>query len=480
MSVNVEDDPMSDRGTLFKKFKKWLRQYPVVVWPYALLVKPNYTIGYFYRKIKYKLACLLKKVQAKFFHIIRLVLSRPFAMKIAKRVVEDHPIFKKTYESYFLTRRVTMGRLALKVKDELKADAYISLLPCNLTSAFMLRSETGSGLVVCDNVENVDHRKHTVAPSVDAHVLEAYYQLDRGGLMDSDRLVSVGDEIDKSLSSLQSPRFVYENFRNRSEIPTNTEMRDEFGIPEDHLVIVLSGSVIEGIELLLEAMSQMRETIHLVGLVRFPVQSFEKKILRLIKDLNLSPRVHFRDFLPYDMLHSYLSSADIGIISNAVSNPNAAVGLPNRLFDFLGAGIPVVSTAMPDVKRILEKYQCGAVVDLPTADSWVSSLSKVAENLETYGGGVSRAREELCWESKEDAFYDFIGKPKVVTFLALRDLTRYQRYIRMAKSLQKEECKVNFFFLYKSNSPGTIVEGVNYFTFSNLNDSDAEILRLGE
>ena len=39
----------------------------------------------------------------------------------------------------------------------------------------------------------------------------------------------------------------------------------------------------------------------------------------------------FQPFVPYEELLSTLSSADVGIIINAVTNPNAAVGLLKRL-----------------------------------------------------------------------------------------------------------------------------------------------------
>ena len=50
-------------------------------------------------------------------------------------------------------------------------------------------------------------------------------------------------------------------------------------------------------------------------------------------------------------------------------------------------------------------------------------------------------------EHHEDALYEFLERPKSVTFLSWRDLSKYQRFIRMAKSLQKRGCQVRFFFV---------------------------------
>ncbi|MBP6575207.1 MAG: glycosyltransferase, partial [Flavobacteriales bacterium] len=48
------------------------------------------------------------------------------------------------------------------------------------------------------------------------------------------------------------------------------------------------------------------------------------------------------------------------------TNLNYRFSLPNKLFDYLNAGIPVLATDLPEVAGIVRQYDAGVV--LPTAD----------------------------------------------------------------------------------------------------------------
>ena len=101
---------------------------------------------------------------------------------------------------------------------------------------------------------------------------------------------------------------------------------------------------------------------------------------------------------------------------------------------------------MPDVARIIKRHNIGTVVDPNTATNWETSILKVLNKKSDLQENVLEANKILCWENKEQPFYEFLGKPKSVTFLSVdRDLLAYQRFNRMARTLTGLNCRCNFF-----------------------------------
>ena len=77
-----------------------------------------------------------------------------------------------------------------------------------------------------------------------------------------------------------------------------------------------------------------------------------------VNDLKISDRVRFINRVPWNELMRYTKSADIGLSLDKSSNQNYSFSLPNKLFDYLGAGIPVVAGTkfMRKRSRTYRKY----------------------------------------------------------------------------------------------------------------------------
>ena len=171
---------------------------------------------------------------------------------------------RKARYAPYITSQLQLAEKAVVEHSALKADCYLALLPSSLPAAFAL-SDIHKGMVICDNVENVDREKHTVAPKYSPQQMRVINQLAYSGLREADKLIAVGEEIGTKLKTFNRPTLVVENFRNYT-ISTRTEiLKDTIGLSSDDKILVLSGSVVQGLENLLEALTRLPKTIHLVG-----------------------------------------------------------------------------------------------------------------------------------------------------------------------------------------------------------------------
>lgn len=78
---------------------------------------------------------------------------------------------------------------------------------------------------------------------------------------------------------------------------------------------------------------------------------------------NLSSKIIFIDKLPPDELAAWTKLADIGLTLDKDTNINYRLSLPNKIFDYIHAGIPVLTSNLIEVKKIVENYNVGKVTE---------------------------------------------------------------------------------------------------------------------
>ena len=67
------------------------------------------------------------------------------------------------------------------------------------------------------------------------------------------------------------------------------------------------------------------------------------------------------------------------------------------------AGVPIIATAIPEVKIILDKYNCGIAITSNDANIIANAVTTMIDNkkaYEMYKMNCIKAAEELCWENE--------------------------------------------------------------------------------
>ncbi|WP_309131135.1 glycosyltransferase [Brevibacterium sp.] len=352
-----------------------------------------------------------------------------------------------------------------KSEVDFGADAYLCLLPSTVPAGLSLRRLKG-GRVFCDSVENVEVHKHSLAPRVHPPTLELINLAAFGSLMAADGILTVGHALAKTLTRFGPPVHVLPNYRWFEDSRPANQLREDCGLKPDDRLLFASGNVVVGFEPVIRALARLPEDVHLAAFVKLKPAEYEEKIHEEIRELGLADRIHFFDFVEYSRLASLASDADVGLITSDVSNPNGAVALPNRLFDYLTAGLPVIAPPMPDVVDLVQRHRFGITLKEVTTDQWVEAIIKVLEDRETFKRYALEAKRTLTWESGEEDLIEFLGNPQTVTLIGFRDISRYQRFLRITRTLTSRGVKVKAVFL--SDDPAPVdISGAEFYYFSN-------------
>lgn len=188
--------------------------------------------------------------------------------------------------------------------------------------------------------------------------------------------------------------------------------REELGINKGHLLIILQGTGINidrGAEELIEAVRQT-ENISLLIVGSGDVLNNLKDI---VSDYKLIDRITFISNVPWEEMMRYTKSADAGVCLDKDTNINYRFSLPNKLFDYISAGIPMIASDLPETGKILREYGCGIVIQEVTPEKISNALLELKNNTlkraELKRNAVAAA-EKLNWEIESEKVKEFYNK----------------------------------------------------------------------
>lgn len=176
-----------------------------------------------------------------------------------------------------------------------------------------------------------------------------------------------------------------------------------FGIPEGHHVLLLQGGISVGrnIETLVQAMALVRNpAVHLVVLGDGPLVPHLKEI---VAQMGLAARVYFHPAVAQKDLLRYTAAADAGVIPYQATCLNNYYCTPNKLFEFVAAGLPVVANDLPEIRRVISEHQIGILGPMASSQEVAELIDRLFSDTEVLAGYATSARvasEQLCWETE--------------------------------------------------------------------------------
>jgi glycosyltransferase involved in cell wall biosynthesis len=182
-------------------------------------------------------------------------------------------------------------------------------------------------------------------------------------------------------------------------------LREKAGLLDSPEPIVLyqgGFAVHRGLPELLDAVAYLERGI--VVLMGWGV--LEPELRRLVDELNLEARVRIIGPAVQSELLEYTMGADIGVIPYLPVGLNNYYSTPNKLFEYIAAGVPIVASRVPELERFVEGYGVGYTFDPREPQELGLTLNYLLQQPTTLAAMRSRAvvaREQLHWENQQPA-----------------------------------------------------------------------------
>lgn len=177
----------------------------------------------------------------------------------------------------------------------------------------------------------------------------------------------------------------------------------ELDLPTDKHLLVLQGSGINiqrGAEELVQAM-QYLDDCHLMIIGGGDVLPILKQ---MVVDLNIIDRVCFLPRMPYAKMMAYTQNAEFGFCLDKDTNLNYRFSLPNKLFDFIQAGVPIVASHLTEIEKIIRRYDVGVFIENHDPKTIAATIQDALSDAERYGKwkqNLTVAAQDLRWENEE-------------------------------------------------------------------------------
>ena len=181
-------------------------------------------------------------------------------------------------------------------------------------------------------------------------------------------------------------------------IKTN-HFRENLGIKDDSIIVIYQGglSIGRGVDLLLAAFKKRNDDK--VVMVFMGYGQFEEEIKIATRESN---NIFFHPAVAPDVVLEYTSSADIGVSFIQKTCLSYYYCLPNKLFEYSMAGLPVIVSNMKEMRELVESYNMGIIVEEESVDALNIAIDKILDSdIKQMKQNARRCAEENSWEVQE-------------------------------------------------------------------------------
>lgn len=196
-------------------------------------------------------------------------------------------------------------------------------------------------------------------------------------------------------------------------VPKSDRLRRYLGVGPDFRIALYQGGMQpnRGLDRLIRAAPFLEPDIMIV-MMGDSMKDTLSQLEELIVSERVGERVKILPPVPYEELLDWTASADIGLIVYAPDHsPNVRMCLPNKLFEYLMAGVPVLVSKLDAIVEVIETYSVGQVVSsLDPADVGMAITAMLADRValdRMRRNALYAAQHEFCWEKEKQRLTQF-------------------------------------------------------------------------
>ena len=217
----------------------------------------------------------------------------------------------------------------------------------------------------------------------------------------TDKVITVSDAIANEyvkLYNIEKPALVL-NTPQFKQIEKKDIFREKFNIPKENTIFLYQGGLSSGrgIEILLESFKFVDDEKSVIVFMGYgPLEYLVKE------SAEKNDNIYFHPAVSPDVLLDYTSSADFGISTIEDSCLSYRYCLPNKMFEYLMAEIPVIVSNLHEMKRLVEDNKVGVVAKENTPKGLSETVKEALQSdKEKLQHNIQKVKEIYNWEEQE-------------------------------------------------------------------------------
>lgn len=232
-------------------------------------------------------------------------------------------------------------------------------------------------------------------------------RMERRHIKRTDLVITVSDSIADHLRDvyrIPRPQVILNAPPYRSaDLSTDVSVRRTLDLPpKTPLAIYVGGVTINrGIEMCVRALVHYPE-LHFATVGPRRKQN-EIELLELADHEGVSDRFHMIDAVASDAVVPFVRDADVSVLPIQNVCLSYYYCMPNKLFESVIGGLPVAVADLVELRRFVERYRCGVIMDERDPQDVARAMRQVIENREKYVLGeeaISEVRIKYTWPAQ--------------------------------------------------------------------------------
>ena len=248
---------------------------------------------------------------------------------------------------------------------------FRSILRAKEVKCEIIHANDLQGLVVASFIRRLGHKGAAIV--YDAHEYETeangikgfrkkvYQFLEKRLIKKVSRVITVSDTIANEyvrLYKIEQPTVLLNvPIVTRDTSKKHNLFREKLGIRPDQRIFLYQGYLMpgRGVEILLNTFSKLdsdKSVIVFMGV---------GKLKELINEYVGQENIYFHDFVDPNEFLNYTASADVGVSFIQDISLSDRFCLPNKIFEYIFCGLPVICSNLPEMKKLVEDNKVGII-----------------------------------------------------------------------------------------------------------------------